>query len=233
MKNYFVIVLISSLLYSCQNESNTSESNIAIPIDSIHLQTKDSVINKCILTDGFDFPVGNADGKGKYTSLTDHKEYNSWYVTVKTGDSFKLGIHTGEDWNGSGGGNTDFGQPVYSIGSGIVLSAQSYEAPLGKVVVIKHCFSDNHKDSKVFSVYAHLNEITVKAGDTLGRRQQIGTIGTGGGDMFSAHLHLEIRKAALENYPVLFWPTLAGKDKKWVLENYEAPSDFINKRRKL
>lgn len=185
------------------------------------------------LCDGFDFPVGNADGKGAYTDLASGKTYDSWYVAVETGDDFELGIHTGEDWNGTGGGNTDMGQPVYAIGTGIVRSAQAYPAPLGKVVMLEHQYLEADTICTLFSVYAHLDSLIVHKGDSINRRAQVGTIGNGGGDLLSAHLHLEIRKASLKDTPVLFWPSLMGKDKEWVMANYERPSTFIQSNRTL
>ena len=76
-------------------------------------------------------------------------------------------------------------------------------------------------------------ECCLMGGDTVERREKIGTIGNGGGDILLAHLHLEIRKQTLEGYPILFWPSVAGKNRDWVLANYEKPSSFIKNRRKL
>ena len=60
------------------------------------------------LADGFDFPVGKPDGKGYYKSR---------------GLRLATPRHLGEDWNGNGGGNSDLGDPVYSIGLGLVTYA--------------------------------------------------------------------------------------------------------------
>jgi len=203
--------------------------------DSFLTLDTDTIIENTdvLLANGFDFPVGNVDGKGSYISLIDKKKYDSWYVAVATGDQIKFGIHTGEDWTGSGGSNTDLGQPVYSIGAGIVISAKGYPSPVGKVVAIEHRYMENDTIKKIISLYVHMKDIIVKKGDTVERREQIGTIGNGGGDLLSAHLHLEIRKSLIEDYPILYWPSLDGKDRTWILTNYEKPTEFINKHRKL
>ncbi len=185
-----------------------------------------------IVCDGFDFPVGNKNGKGSYRSKTDHQKYNSWYIAAKTGESYELGLHTGEDWNGNGGGNTDLGQPVYAIGKGKVLTAADHKAPWGNIVAIQHLFLDNGRLQSVISLYAHLEKILVAAGDEVSRRQQIGTIGTGNG-AYLAHLHLEIRKSSIMDLPYDYWPSSHGKDRQWILQHYHEPSDFIARRREL
>ncbi|MFH0894020.1 MAG: L,D-transpeptidase family protein [Bacteroidota bacterium] len=184
------------------------------------------------LCDGFDFPVGDKNGNGKYVSKKDGKTYDSWYVASGLAETYSLGIHTGEDWNGRGGGNTDEGQPVYSIANGIVLTAENYGSPWGKVVYVMHRFLENGKIDTVFSLYAHLDEMFVKTGDTVKRRKNIGTIGTGDG-AYIAHLHLEIRKNSMKNFDVTYWPSSYDKDAAWVKDQYLAPTAFIKERRGL
>ncbi|MFN3916823.1 MAG: L,D-transpeptidase family protein [Flavobacteriales bacterium] len=184
-----------------------------------------------LLADGFDFPVGNTDGKGSYTDLVSGKTYNGWYIAVKTAEVYELGIHTGEDWNGVGGGNTDKGQPVYSIAKGLVLEAKDFGRPWGGVVLVQHSYLNNGQLDTVCSLYAHLENILTKRGDTVSKRQQIGSIGDGGG-AYPAHLHFEIRNSPMKNYPADYWPSSHGKTIEWVKEHYLAPSDFIKKYRK-
>jgi murein DD-endopeptidase MepM/ murein hydrolase activator NlpD len=185
-----------------------------------------------LIADGFDFPVGNVDGQGSYTSKLNGKTYNGWYVAAKFGELYSLGIHPGEDWNGKGGGNTDQGQPVHSIAKGKVIDAKDYGSPWGGIVVIEHRYLENGKLLTVLSLYAHLEKIMVKKGETVNRRKQIGTIGTGGGS-YPAHLHFEIRKESMKGYGSTFWPSSNGKDLAWVKKHYEHPTDFIKNRRKL
>jgi len=52
--------------------------------------------------DGFDFPFGDPDGKGSYTDKATGRTHNGWYVATRFTEKYSMGIHTGEDWNGSG-----------------------------------------------------------------------------------------------------------------------------------
>lgn len=83
----------------------------------VYMAKRDSKFALVPLCDGFDFPVGKPDGKGYYRSR---------------GLRLKSPRHMGEDWNGNGGGNTDLGDPVYSVGHGVVTYAGRRTGRLGK-----------------------------------------------------------------------------------------------------
>ena len=130
------------------------------------------------LADGFDFPVGAPDGYGYYCA-----------------QGFGQNHHLGEDWNGSGGGNTDYGDPVYAIGTGVVSASADLSGGWGNVVRIIHRYEEDDGVREVESLYAHLQDYSVRVGDVVGRGQQIGRIGDADG-IYIAHLHFEIRAAA-------------------------------------
>jgi murein DD-endopeptidase MepM/ murein hydrolase activator NlpD len=205
-------------------------------ISSSKLNNKNALeINQLLSTDlsnGFDYPVGDENGKGKYTSKTDGKTYDSWYISTQFLEDYSLGIHPGIDINGTGGGNTDEGQPVFSIAQGIVEDATDYDSPWGNVVILKHSYLENGNIMYCYSVYAHLINLRIKKGDVIKHRQKIGEIGTGGG-CYYAHLHLEIRKENMFEYQPTYWPSSNSKDKKWIAVHYENPVEFINKHRTL
>ncbi len=182
-------------------------------------------------TDGFDFPFGDADGKGSYTDKATGKMHNGWYVAIKFGEKYALGIQPGEDWNGNGGGNTDLGQPVFAVANGRVVFAEPCGQPWGNVVVIEHIFYENHQQWRIRSLYAHLQTIQIKRGEAVKRRQQIATIGQDPNKTFGAHLHLELRWD--ESLAPTYWPSSNGKDLQWVREHYAEPSGFIAAHRRL
>lgn len=181
--------------------------------------------------DGFDFPFGDGEGGGSYTDIATGKRYDGWYKATRFAESYSLGIHTGEDWNGAGGGNTDLGQPVYAVANGRVVFAEDCGRLWGNVVVLEHVFYENDERHEIRSLYAHLNEIKVSAGDEVRRRQLIATVGQDPEKLFGAHLHLELRRDA--TLAPTYWPSSNGKDEAWVREHYEEPTAFVKSHRKL
>ncbi len=138
-----------------------------------------------LLADGFDYPVGKPDAKGYYKAR---------------GIRFKTPRHLGEDWNGNGGGNTDLGHPVYTIGHGLVTYAADAKGRWGKNVIVRHAFRDprTNRILCVQTLYSHLDKITVRLGQLVKRGDQVGTIGTNNG-MYPAHLHAELHYNVLVN----------------------------------
>jgi len=182
------------------------------------------------LADGFDFPVGDRDGNGAYVDPSG-KAHDGWYVATAFGETYALGLHPGEDWNGRGGGNTDLGQPVFAIGAGRVVEAGEFGGGWGRIVVVEHRLREDGAERTVRSLYAHLSRIDVRVGDTILRRQRIGAIGRGPADAWLAHLHLEIRTDAA--IAPDYWPSSNGDDLAAIERRYVAPRAFIAARRTI
>lgn len=134
------------------------------PIDSMEVKW---------YADHFDFPVGKPNGKGYYNA-----------------QGFGKNHHLGDDWNGRNGGNSDLGDPIYSIANGWVSLSENIGGDWGNVVRIIHFLPDS---IMVESLYAHCDTLLVKEGEWVKIGQQIGTIGDAHG-RYPAHLHLELRK---------------------------------------
>jgi murein DD-endopeptidase MepM/ murein hydrolase activator NlpD len=222
------LIGICILQLSC---GQASENNNGELTDS-SIRIKIPELMDTMFVDGFDYPVGNKDGKGDYVSKTDGKTYKSWYIATDFAENYSLGIHPGIDLNGTGGGNTDIAQPVHSIAKGMVEVAKDFGKPWGHIISIKHKYLINGKAYVCYSVYAHLEGLKVKKGDFVTKRTLIGEIGTGGGS-YPAHLHLEIRKSSMAKFDADFWPSSNSKEIKWVQEHYEDPKKFIDSNRKL
>ncbi|MGC8825682.1 MAG: peptidoglycan DD-metalloendopeptidase family protein [Anaerolineae bacterium] len=167
------------------------------------------------VADGFDFPVGKPDGVGYYVAAglaeeSYYQRFGAW--------------HTGEDWNGVGGGDTDEGDPVYAAAHGRVLELGRYPS-WGNIVLLEHRLRDGRR---IWTQYAHLKDILVKKGDLVRRGDQIGTIGhmidKDGNPKGPAHLHFEVRAHLL---PPDQW-NLPRED---VLRFYLHPTDFIRSHR--
>ena len=164
-----------------------------------------------VMVDGFDFPVGKPNAEAYYVAagLIDpgyHAEYGSW--------------HTGEDWNGRGGGDSDLGDPVFATAHGLVITAQTFPV-WGNIVLLEHVLPTGQK---VWSQYAHLNDLYVKKGDIVRRGEVVGTIGKGGDHRYLAHLHFEIR---LRKLPASKWGWKTPEDREKVLRYYAHPTNFI------
>jgi hypothetical protein len=186
-------------------------------------QTEDGVP----ISDGFDFPVGP---RGDNVDVFKTHKVDATLVDPAYFKSFNV-WHTGEDWNGRGGGDSDLGDSIYAISHGRVVEFGDYPPSWGNIVLLEHALPDG---SRVWSQYAHLEQIMVgQVGQLIKRGQQIGTMGKGAKTTqypqgrWIAHLHFEIRRTKL---PITNWqPTVA--DRNQVLTHYINPTPFINARR--
>jgi murein DD-endopeptidase MepM/ murein hydrolase activator NlpD len=221
------------LILSCRGSSHSSpRSSLVPPSAPDNINAFDDFLETDIPpADGFDFAVGNKAGKGAYRDSVTGKTYGGWYIATNFAQTYQLGIHTGEDWNGNGGGNTDLGQEVFAVANGRIAFAKQYGEPWGNVVVIDHVFYENNEKKRIRSVYAHLQSIKVQTGQGVGRRQLIGTVGQDPEKLFDAHLHLELRWD--ETLEPTYWPSTNGKDTTWIKEHYTAPTSFITNHRTL
>lgn len=163
------------------------------------------------LADGFDYPVGKPDATGYYKAR---------------GLRLRAPVHFGEDWNGRGGGDTDMGDPVYSIGDGVVTWAYDVRQGWGNVVIIRYAYRDPSSGQVRFidALYGHLRDMLVRVGQIVKRGQQVGTIGNNRG-MYAAHLHFEIR----HNLSIGMQRESVARD----MLNWADPSEFIKKYRRL
>ncbi|MGJ8698165.1 MAG: murein hydrolase activator EnvC family protein [Verrucomicrobiaceae bacterium] len=163
------------------------------------------------LADGFDFPVGKPNAAGYYKAR---------------GIRLTPPVHFGEDWNGTGGGDSDLHDPIYAVADGVVTFAADVRVGWGRVVLIRHAYRDPATGQVKYcdSQYGHLRTFLVKKGDMVKRGQKIGTMGNNRG-MYAAHLHFEIR----HNLRIGMWRESVARS--W--ENWADPTAFIKKYRRL
>lgn len=122
------------------------------------------------------FSRGPPNGKGYYNA-----------------QGFGENTHLGDDWNGTGGGNTDLGDTVYAIANGYVSQAEDLKGGWGNVLRLVHYLPKGHAFAPaVESLYAHLDEMFVPENSWVTKGSPIGTIGNAHGKYY-AHLHLELR----------------------------------------
>ncbi|MEM8863161.1 MAG: M23 family metallopeptidase [Chloroflexota bacterium] len=88
------------------------------------------------------------------------------------------------------------GSPIQSMGDGTVTFAGWTNVGYGNMVMIDH-------GNDMYTLYAHLSELYVETGNTVGRHQIIGLSGNTGRSSMP-HLHLEIRDGGTMINPCLY-----------------------------
>ena len=165
---------------------------------TLALQAEDTAVVR--MADGFQIPVG-LDGKDYYRAR-----------------GMQPNGHLGDDWDGTGGGDTDLGAPVTATAHGVVLFARDFHLGWGNVVIVRHAYREGGQTAYVDSLYGHLDAILVREGQQVVRGQKVGTIGNNHG-MYSAHLHFELRK----NLRIGMARSAFARD----FTNYWDPTQFI------
>ena len=99
-------------------------------------------------------------------------------------------FQTGMDFTGA------IGTPIYATGNGLVVESQ-FDKGYGRHVIIDHGFSYK-------TMYAHLEKIVVKKGQTVKRGDVIGYLGNSGLST-GPHLHYEVRKNEKPVDPINFY----------------------------
>ncbi|WP_075341524.1 M23 family metallopeptidase [Tenacibaculum agarivorans] len=192
--------IFTALLLSCSKKNNKKTLIAERDTKIVSISYKDT-IQKEFIANSFDFPVGIPNAKGYYNAQKFQKNY-----------------HLGDDWNAVTGGNTDLGDPIYTIANGYVKETRDYGGGWGNVIRILH-FLPNEKI--VESLYAHCDTILTTQDKWITKGTKIGTIGTANGAYY-AHLHFEIRED-------ITLPLGNGYSKN--SKGYVDPTDFIKKHR--
>jgi murein DD-endopeptidase MepM/ murein hydrolase activator NlpD len=152
----------------------------------------------------FDFPMGSEHG-----------------ALVYNAQPFTENRHLGDDLNGVGGENSDFGDPVYSVADGRVLLAEEGGPGWGNLIIVLHAYEENGARKYVQSFYGHVEEMLVAAGQDVRRGEQVATVGSAGG-RYLAHLHFEMRE---------FLTPFVGPGYREDTRGWINPSEFIQQHR--
>jgi len=98
------------------------------------------------------------------------------------------------------------GTPIKAVESGTVIESGNFFFS-GNMVYIDH-------GQGIISLYAHMNSIKVKPGDTIHKSQIIGTVGETG-RVTGPHLHLAVIANQTLVDPLLFLPQLSAKAEEY------------------
>jgi murein DD-endopeptidase MepM/ murein hydrolase activator NlpD len=152
----------------------------------------------------FDFPMGSEHG-----------------ALVYNAQPFTENRHLGDDLNGIGGENSDFGDPIYAVADGRVILAGDGGPGWGNVILVLHAYEENGERRYVQSYYGHVEDILVERQQDVRRGEQIGTVGNAGG-RYWAHLHFEMRE---------FITPFVGPGYREDTRGWINPSEFIAQHR--
>ena len=152
----------------------------------------------------FDFPMGSEHG-----------------ALVYNAQPFPENRHLGDDLNGIGGENSDFGDPVYAIADGRVILARDGGPGWGNVILVLHAYEENGTRKYVQSYYGHVADMLVEPQQDVRRGEQIATVGSADG-RYLAHLHFEMRE---------FVTPFVGPGYREDTRGWINPSEFIAQHR--
>lgn len=169
------VAIVAAVIFNNRSSSEQTVTDVRSTMRETVEEVESRIHEMIAPADGFDFPVGPPDARGYYNA-----------------QGFQKNSHLGEDWNGLGGGNTDKGDPVYATADGKVVSAEDAGPGWGNVLRIQHNVGTLEEPRIIESLYAHLDRMDVREGNSVKRGQQIGTIGDAHG-AYWAHLHFEMR----------------------------------------
>jgi len=151
----------------------------------------------------------------------------------KEGQAF----HPADDYN-FGYGNDDLGQDVYATADGEIVHTSEANTGYGNIIVIRHSLGPDLKQfiketygietDVLYSLYAHLQDILVKAGSAVDAGSVIAHVGMSGTEW--AHLHFEIY-APIPDTDWRFWPS--GWSKEQIKRYYLPPYKFIESVRSM
>lgn len=164
------------------------------------------------------------------TLFTDARDGDGWTltndldeITVSTLPAHRghRHFHRGEDWVPDRG--KIIGADVFAVADGEVVYAQ-FHPFFGKTVIIAHDVSGNGIGvNTVYSLYAHLDTITVGLGD-IDRGEMIGEVGRTGAAN-APHLHWEIFSADWSAYLA---GALVGYGETASPSGWFDPTDFVS-----
>ncbi|GEM_PF-3266899 len=150
---------------------------------------------------------------------------NYYYLADKEKTAANRLVHPGRDMaiDGKTAAEISFDDlpKVYAVADGKVVRVKTDDNGYGHYVVIFHRYYENGKEMRIWSVYAHLHEESIRVeegqivsgGDWIGRYDHSGNWGG------AAHIHFELRKELDPGYCVTYG-TIDSK--------YLNPEDFIN-----
>jgi murein DD-endopeptidase MepM/ murein hydrolase activator NlpD len=148
-------------------------------------------------------------------SNKDLKRLSSFYG-LRTDPIYKVKkFHEGVDFS------APKGTEIYSTGDGVVVNARKSNRHYGNTIKIDHGYG-------YVTVYAHMEDFSVKKGEHVKRGQVIGTVGNTGKST-APHLHYEVRKNGRPLNPIhYFFNDLTPEEYEEVLVLSQRPTQSLD-----
>jgi hypothetical protein len=166
------------------------------------------------VADGFDAPIGSPQERAG-TQLWPGAWFDATPYGTRDDATGRWAIHTGADLNLPN--DVDALAPVYAAADGIVRASAAYPV-WGTLITIEHKLPDG---TRLWTRYAHLNEMTVQVNQAVQRGEMIGRVGNAF-NRYAYHLHYDVAVIDLGQNPA-DWP---GDDQGRVLRDYVDPLAF-------
>jgi hypothetical protein len=190
-----VSICLGALFISkCSAGSSTEKTpSQSISLKLIHVQPPRPA-------DHFGYPIGDGTFKSPCKDGDGYFVARRFLTTFQCeGHSDNIDSHLGEDWNGESGGNTDLGEKIMAVANGTVVYSDIPGPCWGPVVILRHRspqgksfqLPDGKRVREIWSLYAHFQEISVQAGDSVAKGSPLGKMGANCCSCY-AHLHFEI-----------------------------------------
>ncbi len=171
-----MLLLVSLLPQTWGMQSEAGAQEVALPAVSSSYIFSPYPLAQVPASTGFDYPVGGTLHYEGYTI------YNCFGCDL---DWPGFQGHTGEDFFNNRGGD-----PVYAVTEGKVIFSGMGPGLWGNIIIVQH----KVRGVTLYSQYAHMTDSYVQAGQVVGRRQVIGTVGETG--TVEPHLHFELKDPA-------------------------------------
>jgi hypothetical protein len=170
---------------------------------------------------GFDAPIGSPQERAGVQLWP-----GAWFDATPFGTRYdatgRWAIHTGADLNLPN--DVDALAPVYAAADGIVRASGAYPV-WGNLITIEHKLLDG---TRLWTRYAHLNEMTAQVNQIVQRGEMIGRVGNAF-NRYAYHLHYDVAVIDLGQNPA-DWP---GDDQGRVFRDYVDPLAFTAAHRPL
>lgn len=184
------------------------------------------IIDGVFVADGFDAPVGTqSERRGQQVwpqGWRDASPYGRLYFVGTPREAY----HTGADLNWGRGGWDDLGLPTYACASGVVTFAATLKT-WGNVIIIRHDPLKSPTGPVMYSRYAHVQNMAVKAGQRVKRGDKLAEIGDAFGTLVP-HLHYDLSPTTILERNPADWP---GKSYARIVRDYIDPLQFTRNNR--